>query len=279
MKNFRFFKIVLCFVVLASEIPAEAWAKSTAQKSKNYYVSAKSAIFSNSTKRRRLYGKDVDTKVQPASTTKVMTALLVLERLPLDKVVEVRRTATLVQPSRLDLHPGEQYTVQDLLYAILLNSANDASIVLAEAVAGTEGKFVTLMNERARQLGAFHTKFSNANGLPSPKVTQHTTAFDMYLIFREALKYEFFRKAITYRYQTIYSQDGRKIPLKNHNKMLFTDWGKNISGKTGYTRAAQSCFVGYTKKNGDDLIIAVFGCTRRWNDIRQLMQKYGGIAF
>ena len=239
-------------------------------------VTAKAAIFSDSDRVIRLYGKNVHTRVLPASTTKVMTALLVLEKLSLNSYVTVSQRATVVQPTKLSLKPGEQYKVRDLLFAILIKSANDASIVLAEAVAGSEKNFVSMMNKRARELGAKHTKFSNSNGLPT-KATQYTTAYDMYLIFRQAIRHSFFRQAISHKYKTIYSKDGRKITMKSHNRLLFTDWGKNIQGKTGYTRAAKSCFVGYVKGEKTLKIIAVFGCTKRWEDIRYIISRYGGI--
>ena len=81
-----------------------------------------------------------------------------------------------------------------------------------------------------------------------------------------------------YKYKTIFSLAGRKINLKSHNKMLFKGWRKNIYGKTGYTRAARSCFVGYFIKDRQVCIIAVFGCTRRWEDIKYIVAKYGGVA-
>ncbi|MFA5262106.1 MAG: serine hydrolase, partial [Candidatus Omnitrophota bacterium] len=133
----------------------------------SYSVSAEAAIFSNSTEVIRYYGKNVHSRVTPASTVKVMTALIVLERLPLNKVVTTSVRATHPQPSKIYAQPGEQFRVQDLLYALMLKSANDASVVLAEAVAGSEDKFVELMNKRARELGAKHTRFANAHGLPS----------------------------------------------------------------------------------------------------------------
>lgn len=241
-----------------------------------YQVSARSAIFSNSTKVVRYYGKDVHKRVLPASTTKVMTALLVLEKLSLNDVVTVSHRATLPQPSKLFLKQGEKFRVKDLLYAILLKSANDASVVLAEAVAGSEAKFVRMMNDRAKQLGAKHTKFANSNGLPT-QAEQYTTAYDMYLIFRAALKHGFFRTAVRQKYKTITSLGGRTFKLKTHNKILFFDWKNKLNGKTGYTRAAGACFVGYLEKNGDICIIAVFGCTRRWDDIKHIVSTYGGI--
>ncbi|MFA5089320.1 MAG: serine hydrolase, partial [Candidatus Omnitrophota bacterium] len=206
----------------------------------------------------------------------------VLEKLSLDKVVTISSRASGAVPSNIGLKPGEKFKVRDLLYAALLSSANDASIALAEAVAGTEQRFVSLMNQRARQLGAKHTKFANSNGLPTNKIKQYTTAYDMYRIFSQALKYKFFRKAIQLEYKTIYSQGKpkarRKIALKSHNKILFKGWKRKIYGKTGYTRAAGSCFVGTVKKGNRTFIINVFGCTRRWDDIRYIVSKYAGVA-
>jgi len=248
---------------------------SYAAKSK-YHVTCKSVIFSDSTKVKRLYGKGVHNRVLPASTTKVMTALVVLERLRLDQYVTVSSRATQASPTKLYFKPGERYKVRDLLYAVLIKSANDASIVLAEAVAGSEKKFVKIMNTRAKKLGAKHTKFANSNGLPT-KATQYTTAYDMYLIFRKALKNSFFKKAIKHKYKTITSKAGRVIKLKTHNKILFKDWNRMIYGKTGYTRAAKACFVGTLQKGKSTLIIAVFGCPRRWDDIKHVVSRYGGI--
>jgi D-alanyl-D-alanine carboxypeptidase (penicillin-binding protein 5/6) len=241
-----------------------------------YSDSCRSVIFSDSTKVKRLYGKRVHDRVIPASTTKVMTALLVMEHLSLDSYVTVSRNATLPQPSKIYVKEGEQYKVRDLLYAMLLKSANDASVVLAEAVAGSHWKFVQMMNAKAKAIGAKHTRFSNAHGLPS-KEKQYTTAYDMYLIFRQALRYPFFGQAIKLKYKTIQSRAGREIALKSHNKILFNDWDRKIYGKTGYTHAAGACFVGTLQKGNSTLIIAVFNCKDRWSDIRNIVSSYGGV--
>lgn len=275
MKFFQKTALVLFFVFAVSAFrPYPVDAKKATPP-----MTCKGVILSNSTKGKRLFGKDVERKVLPASTVKIMTALLVLERLPLDRYVTVGAAATNVQPTKLDLVPGERYKVGDLLYAILLKSANDASVVLAEAVAGSEEKFVDLMNQRARQLGARNTKFANPHGLPtSPKDrAQYTTAYDMYLIFLKALKHSFFREAIKRKYKTIYSSDGREITLKSHNKILFSGWKKEIYGKTGYTRAAGTCFVGTLNDGGNTLVIGVFGCNDRWGYIKRIVSRYGGI--
>ncbi len=256
-------------------VPSMAFARKS--KNSSSYVSARGAIFSNSTAVKRYYGKNVSMRVLPASTTKVMTALLVLERLPMDRVLTVSPRAVLVQPTKINLKVGEKFTVRDLLFALLMNSANDASIVLAEGVAGSEGAFVKLMNQRARELGARNTKFANSNGLPTRRVGQYTSAYDMYLIFREAIKNDFFRKVVKMRHYRITSLGGRRVYLKSHNKILFKDWKRKIYGKTGYTRAAQQCFVGYFMRGSDVCIIAVFGCSRRWEDIKYIVEHYGGV--
>jgi len=261
--------LIAC-VVLVMALPFTSYA------AKKHKVTCKSVIFSDSTRVKRLYGRNVHDRVLPASTAKVMTALVVLERLKLDDYVTVSKSATKTQPTMLYLKPGEKYKVRDLLYAILIKSANDASIVLAEATAGSHWKFVQLMNQKAKKVGAKHTKFANSNGLPS-KARQYTTAYDMYLIFRKALKHRFFREAIKYKYKTITSKAGRQIKLKSHNKILFFDWKRKIYGKTGYTRAARACFVGTIKKGGNTLIIGVFGCPNRWADIKHIVSYYGGI--
>ena len=269
----RFFKYLIVLLIPFLVVsPADA-----RRKQRFLGVSARSAIFSNATQGKRYYGKNVHARVPPASTAKVMTALLVLERLPLDKEVVISARATLPQPSKIYAKAGERYKVSELLYALLLNSANDASVALAEAVAGSEQEFTNLMNQRARQLGAQNTHFVNSNGLTS-REAQYTSAYDMYLIFREALKYPFFDTVIKTKVKTIYSMEGRAISLRSHNSILFNGWDKKLYGKTGYTQRARACFVGYVSKGNDVCIVAVFGCSRRWSDIKFIVTKYGGIS-
>lgn len=266
---------IICLVLIFACISfSEARTK---HKRRAQSAACRAVILSNSTGQKRLYSQNPNGKVLPASLTKIMTALLVMERLTLDQYVTVGPRATYVQPSKIGVVSGEKYKVRDLLYALLLSSANDASIVLAEAVASSESNFVLLMNKRARQLGAKATRFANSNGLPTKRGTQYTTAYDMYLIFREALKYNFFRDTISHRYKIIQSSTGRKITLKNHNKILFGDWGREIYGKTGYTRAAGACFMGAVQKGQDTLIIGVFGCNNRWEVIKRVVTRYGGV--
>lgn len=269
------FKVTRVFlataVLLCSITPAQA-KKGHYQHHRSYFT-AKSALLWNITNDKIYFEKNSQQQVYPASTTKVMTVLLALEKLSLDQYVSVSLRATQVSPTRLNFRPGEQYLVSDLVYACLLKSANDAAGVLAEAVAGSQEKFVTMMNQKASALGATRTRFSNPHGLPS-KGAQYTTAKDMAIIFKEALKNPFFLQAIGLRERNIYSKDGRQHYLKSHNKSLFLNWKQDVFGKTGYTIQAQSCFIGYFKKGKNTYLVDVFGCRKRWRDIKWMIEHY-----
>ncbi len=275
-KNFliSFFKAIFPLIFCAGLITAPCPDALAAKKKGPYVVTAKSAILYDVTRSKLLYGRHIHQRVWPASTTKVMTALLVMERLSTNKVVTVSERATRPQPTKLYLQPGEKYTVEALLYAILMKSANDATVVLAEAVAGSEKEFVKLMNQRARQLGAKNTKFLNSHGLPTEE-SQYTTASDMRLILKQALRYPLFRKILAHRQKTIVSQTGKRIHLKSYNKLLWKDWKKVVRGKTGYTRKAKHCFVGFLTEGNNIYVINVFGCRQRWSDIRYILTQYG----
>ena len=209
-----------------------------------YRLTANTAILWDPVHNSRYFDLGADRQVFPASTTKVLTAMVVLEKLPLDQYVTISPRATQVPQTKLGLRPGESYRVRDLLYGLILKSANDAAVALAEAVGGSQEKFVDMMNVRAQQMGAVHSHFANPHGLPSSG-SQYTTAADMALIFAQALKNDFFRQAITFKYLVIYSKEGHRFFLKSHNRSLFLHWKQHVFVKTGYTIEALSCFVGY----------------------------------
>jgi D-alanyl-D-alanine carboxypeptidase (penicillin-binding protein 5/6) len=285
----RFFVYTLIFSFLAvfvagTFIPCDAQARSRKRSSKYsqkkktgpHVISAKAALLMEVKSGRRVYAKDIGRKILPASTTKVLTAILVLEKLNLDDFVTISPKAAGVLPSKIYAEVGDKYRVRDLLYAALLNSANDAAVALAEAVAGSESQFVVMMNQRAAQIGAHTTLFANAHGLPADD-PQYSTASDMALILKEALKKPFFREAMEAKYKKIVSQNGKVTLLRSHNKCLFKEWKHNIYGKTGYTNAARACFLGYFMKGDDMFIIAVFGCSERWDDIKAMVERYAGV--
>lgn len=279
MSRSRFCSLVIVAVVLlvlgSFFLDAHA-SRSRPKKVLPYKVSARSAVLLEGGRLRSLYDKHSSRKVLPASTTKVMTAIIALERLRLDDYVTVTKEAARMLPSKIDLKAGERYRVRDLLYAALLKSANDASYVLAVAASGSEEAFVNQMNSKAHWLGAKNTLFANCHGLPSDD-PQYTTAYDMAVIFNEAMKKPFFREAIQKKYYVIKSEAGRNIPLRTHNKALFQGWKENVYGKTGYTNAAKACFVGQVQRDNKPLIIAVFGCARRWEDVKFIVERYGGV--
>jgi serine-type D-Ala-D-Ala carboxypeptidase (penicillin-binding protein 5/6) len=275
-KFLRVSLIAILIVILIFPEQGIAYRRFFFRHAAAYRMTAHTAILWDPASHQRLFDLGADREVFPASTTKVLTALLVLENIPLDRYVTVSRHATQMPQTKLGLRAGASYRVRDLLYGLILKSANDAAVVLAEAVGGSEGKFVEMMNVRARQIGATHSHFANPHGLPSPGV-QFTTAADMALIFNQALKNGFFRQAITYKYLVIYSKDGRSSLLKSHNRSLFLNWRRHVFGKTGYTNEARSCFVGYIPTGKGILIIAVYGCRKRWTDMKYILERYGHI--
>jgi D-alanyl-D-alanine carboxypeptidase (penicillin-binding protein 5/6) len=203
----------------------------------------------------------------PASTLKVMTAMMVREHLKLDDKVRVSRYAASAPPSKVGLKPGESYTVQDLLYGLLLNSGNDTARALAERVSGSESAFAQQLTREVRQWGAYRTSCATANGLPADN--QYTTAEDLALMFRRAMQDPELAKIMETKYYTF---PGNK-ELRNHNRFLFTT-PLAVAGKTGYTRAAKHTYVGMFKNGDHEIIVAVMGSTnqKKWADLRSLIE-------
>jgi D-alanyl-D-alanine carboxypeptidase len=206
-----------------------------------------------------------------ASTTKVMTGLLGVERLRPFDLVRVSSYAASMEPSKIYLKPGEIVRADEILPAILLKSANDASVALAEHISGSEEVFARLMTRRARELGAQHTRFENASGLPA--VGHYSTAYDLAIMLRYAMQRRDFATILRLRTAYITSESGRTWTLRNHNRLLWTFPGA-LGGKTGWTRASKHCYVGMAERNGQALVVSVLGSTRLWDDVRDLLD-YG----
>ena len=226
-----------------------------------------------------LYQKEADLRLPPASTTKVATAILTLESgRKLSQTLTVSKEATRVPASKLYLRPGQSITIEELLYGIMLASANDASMVLAEGIAGSVDRFTELMTKKAHQIGATNTHFSNPHGLTAPD--HYSTARDLAILFRYAMKNVTFRDIIQTKFSSVSTTAlvrkkvvPRRISVRNHNRLL---WGYDgaLGGKTGYTQAAQKCFVGAVQRNGSTLIIAILGARDQWGDTKRLLE-YG----
>ncbi|BCB95855.1 D-alanyl-D-alanine carboxypeptidase [Dissulfurispira thermophila] len=236
-------------------------------------ISARAAVVIDSASEKILYAKNPSLKQPPASTTKLVTAIVVLDKLHPDHIVTISEKAAGTPSISPHLRSGERFSVRDLLYLALMRSVNSAAVALAEAVAGSEEEFVYMMNDRVSRLGAENTKFINASGLPGHD--QYITAFDLAKIMKESLKYPLIREIITTRAKEVFSEAGRKIFIKNTNQLLWTD-DDNLGGKTGYTRAARHCFVCAVKKEHNTLIAAILGESARdnlWDDSEVLLSK------
>ncbi|MFC1508056.1 D-alanyl-D-alanine carboxypeptidase family protein [Candidatus Omnitrophota bacterium] len=222
----------------------------------NIPLTADSAVLMSPWTKKLFYSKNPHKKLSPASTVKIMTALVFLRKGYLKKRITVSKFASSMEPSKVYLKEGEVYLAEDLLKALLLNSGNDASVALAEGIAGSEEKFVGMMNEMAKKIGAKNTHFKNSNGLPAEG--QYSTAYDMALIVREAMKDKNFVDVMdTKRSQIEELTSGREIKLKNHNKSLWKETPYRILGKTGYTKKARHCFAGYIQYNRWRKVIVV----------------------
>ena len=219
------------------------------------------------------YAQNIFNKMYPASITKVMTALVTLKNCSLDETVTVGEECQDIESgsSVCMIEPGDQLTVEQLLYGLLLNSGNDAAMSLAVYVGGTVDNFVNMMNEEAASLGATGTHFANPHGLHDEN--HYTTAYDLYLIFNEAMKYPEFQKIIgTVSYRAEYTDGTGQTKIqewKNSNQYLngkskAPDGITILGGKTGTTRAAGSCLIlGSQDESGNDYISVVLKAESR----------------
>jgi D-alanyl-D-alanine carboxypeptidase len=267
--------LVLCLALSAA--PWRVYADGIGRFVERPTISARAAVVVNPDNGRLIYAKSPHRRLPPASTTKVLTALLALDNLDLNAKVMVSHSAANTVPSRIGFRSGEQLYVQDLLYAIMLKSGNDAAEVAAETVGGSVSGFARLMNARARELGALNSHFRNPHGLPDDG--HYSTAYDLALIFAQAMRNPVFAEIVRTRKAALRIESGfhadewRLVRVSNTNRLLTSYPGAN-GGKTGYTRKARRCFVGEAQRGSVRLVVAVLGSTRRWSDVKKLFE-YG----
>jgi D-alanyl-D-alanine carboxypeptidase len=205
-----------------------------------------------------------------ASTTKIMTAVVVLENARPEGIFTVSQNAQNQEGSSIYLREGDSISVIDLLYGLMLNSGNDAAVALAEGVAGSEEEFCSLMNKKAREIGCKNTNFKNPNGLNEDG--HYSTAYDMALIMAYAMKNDELVKIMSTKRYNI--EDERGITyLKNHNKLLW-QYEYCTGGKTGYTKASGRCLVTSAKKDGIRLVAVTLNCPDDWKEHTELFD-YG----
>jgi serine-type D-Ala-D-Ala carboxypeptidase (penicillin-binding protein 5/6) len=240
-------------------------------------INARAAVVLDGQSGKILYAKNPNTKLQPASTTKLVTAMVVLDRLDPDSIVVVSKGAARIPTGKPRLRVGEKLTVRDLLSLALIRSVNSAAVALAEAVSEDEEEFSELMNEKARAIGAENTVFINASGLPGEG--QHITAYDLTLIMKEALRYPVIRDIVNTRENRIYTEKGRGLAVRNTNHLL---WNEDdvVGGKTGYTRSAGHCLAFAVQKGEGVMVASILGETARgniWNDSTSLLLYAGEV--
>ncbi|MDR1689623.1 MAG: D-alanyl-D-alanine carboxypeptidase [Clostridiales bacterium] len=259
---------ILLFILLSHPFSAFAAAPS---------VNAAGAILIDAKTGRVLWAKNAVLPLAVASTTKIMTAILTLENANLNDIVTVSSRAANQPKVKMYLAEGETVNLKDLLYALMLQSSNDAAVAIAEHVGGSVENFCAQMTERAKELGAGDTVFETPNGLD--KGNHHSTAYDMALITRHALTVDGFTEIINTPSVSVTSSR-RTYEITNLNRFLH-EYNGAIGVKTGFTSKAGHCFVGAAKRGDMQLISVVLasgwgtrGREQKWRDTKQIL-NYG----
>lgn len=233
-------------------------------------LAARGAIVVDAWSGDALYEKNADTRFYPASTTKIMTGLLIIEAGDLEGEVEITEEDAKVGESSLSIHAGERFSRRQMMYGLLLKSANDVAHALGRDNAGTAEAFAEKMTQRARELGCTGTNFTNPHGLHNPN--HYTTPRDLAIITRAAMNQPFFRQVVGTR-QAPWEAPRGLISLTNHNRLLGKFPGC-IGVKTGYTIPAQQVLASAAQKNGREAIAVVMHTDKPgiWDDSTKLLQ-------
>lgn len=251
---------------------------------------AQSAVLMDADSGRILFAKNGQEERPMASTTKIMTCILTLETADPDAEAEVSANAASQPEVHLGVRKGQRFKVADLLYSLMLESHNDAAVILAEHIGGSVEEFARMMNEKAKEIGCEHTYFITPNGLDAQNEEgiHHTTAEELARIMRYCIvdspkAAEFLKITQTENYSFTDCDGKASYSCNNHNAFLKMMEGA-VSGKTGFTNGAGYCYVGALKRDGKGLIVALLGCgwpnhkTYKWRDTRALME-YGLSSF
>lgn len=277
--------LLCCLCLFFAQLPEkEAQAEIDRDEPTNLY--ARSAVLMDADSGRILFGKDEKRRLPMASTTKIMTCILVLEHMEEGGIASVSDYAVCQPKVRLGVRKEDQFYVRDLLYSLMLESHNDSAVVLAENVAGTVEQFAKLMNEKAEELGCEDTHFVTPNGLDGEdeKGIHATTAKDLarimrYCIMESEKREEFLEVTRTKDYSFSNVKGDRNFSCHNHNAFL-TMMDGALSGKTGFTADAGYCYVGALRQGERTLIVSLLACgwpnhkDYKWKDTKKLME-YG----
>ena len=271
MKLLKKIALLMIFIIAAAPISAEA------EEIQAPDVKALGAVLMDEKSGRVLWEKNGYEPLANASTTKIMTCILAIESGKLDETVTASKNAAVQPKTRMGLSEGEQLKLKDLLYALMLQSSNDAAVAIAEHVGGSVEAFCDMMDSKAKELGAVDTDFETPNGLDSGE--HHSTAYDMALIACYALKNDEFKEIINTRQAEIKS-DRCTYTIINKNRLL-NEYDGAIGVKTGFTGKAGNCFVGAAQRDGMTLVSVVLGSgwgsvgkERKWRDTKNIL-NYG----
>lgn len=250
----RIFLAAAAWIVVAALIPVQSFA-----------LSARKAILLDGTTGRVLFEKNADDRSLIASTTKIMTALLVCEQCNVLDRMQIPKEAVGIEGSSMYLREGEILTIQELLYGLMLSSGNDAAVALAIYCGGTVEGFVQRMNDKARVLGLTGTHFANPNGLDAPE--HYSTARDLAVLAASAMKNPIFAQTVGTKTVKL----GQRY-LRNHNKLLWlVDGAEGV--KTGFTRAAGRILVSSASRDGRRLIAVTIFDPNDWEDHASLLNS------
>lgn len=258
------FVLALGFLLFATSGPAPAAAQPVLPA-----ISAQAYVLMDAANGLTLAAKNAQQVRPPASLTKIATAMVALQRARLDDVITVSVNAANTGGSRFGLSAGEQEQLWKFLYGLLFRSGNDAAVAIAESTAGSVPRFVNLMNQWARSVGAVSTHFVNPDGLPA--VGHYSTARDIALMARAALANPVFARMVSGRAET-FTWDGHPRRVTNINQFVW-DYPGAMGIKTGYTDSAGFCLAAAAERNGRLLIIVLLGepsSAQRWADARTL---------
>ena len=259
------------------KIPQTVDMKPVAEEPAELY--ALSAVLMDGESGRVLYEKDGERPLANASTTKVLTCIVALENSSGDDYVQVSQNAASQPEVKLGLQKGEQYYLEDLLYSLMLKSHNDTAVAIAEHCGGSVEGFARMLNRKAKQIGCKDTYFITPNGLDAEDENgkHHTTAADLALIMRYAVKNETFLHIAQTRDYTFSEITGKRT-FSVHNANAFLDMRDGVlAGKTGYTSQAGYCYVCAWEKEGKTFIVSLLGCgwpnhkTYKWSDTEKLL--------
>ena len=260
------FRIILCLIPL---LYIFTLSPALAQMPE---ITAESAILVDAYSGRVLYAKNEHVRRPMASTTKITTALVALEKAKLTDVVTVSKNASETGEATIDLQEGEKITLENLLYGMMLPSANDAAVAIAEHIGGTQEKFIDLMNKRVQDLGLKDTHYVTPNGLHDDN--HFSSAYDLAFIAREALKLPKFREIIaTKRREIPWEGHPWQRVLTNKDKLL-NNYPYAIGVKNGYTHQAGNCLVGAAEKDGLTLIAVVMKSSHMYEETQKILE-YG----